>query len=151
MFPMTPLCLDLAQALDLSLKLLTQMFWNCFKKLLETSAYILSSCQRIQNRTTAEPMYNLTDHTQKVLIVCVLLQLLIYIRISDLLMLNDNIKSRVQFLVRAHTWVGSITGWGTYGRQPINVSLSHKCFSLSLSLSSISISLGEEIHIYIYI
>ena len=41
--------------------------------------------------------------------------------------------------------MGSIPDWGAYGRQTIDVSLSHPCFSLplSVSLKSISISLGE--------
>ena len=42
----------------------------------------------------------------------------------------------VWFPVRAHTEVaGSVPSWGMCGRQPINVSLSRWCFSLSLSLS----------------
>ena len=41
---------------------------------------------------------------------------------------------QVLFLVRAHTWVlGSIPSWRAYERQPIDVSLSHPCLSLSLS------------------
>ena len=45
-------------------------------------------------------------------------------------------RLQVWFLVRARTWVvGSFPSPGTRGRQPINVSLSHLCFSLSLPLS----------------
>ena len=54
--------------------------------------------------------------------------------------------------------VGSVSSQGTYGRQTIDVSLSHQCFSLSLTLSlslslspptlpflkSISMSLSED-------
>ena len=41
----------------------------------------------------------------------------------------------VQSLARAHTtFAGWISGWGMYERQLIDVSLSHKCSSLSLSL-----------------
>ena len=44
-------------------------------------------------------------------------------------------RLQVWFLVRAHTRVaGWVPGWGTYERQPVNVSLSHQCFSPSLSL-----------------
>ena len=44
-------------------------------------------------------------------------------------------RLRVQFLVRAYTWVtGSIPSRGAYGRQPIDVSLSQQCFSLLFSL-----------------
>ena len=40
----------------------------------------------------------------------------------------------VWFLVGALTWVaGSTPGQGAYGRQPIDASLSHWCFSFSLS------------------
>ena len=38
---------------------------------------------------------------------------------------------------------GSIPSWGTYGRQPIDVSLSHPCFSRSKK--SIKLSLGKDI------
>lgn len=41
---------------------------------METSAYILSSCQRTQNRTTAEPTGNPPDHMQKVLMLHILWQ-----------------------------------------------------------------------------
>ena len=41
----------------------------------------------------------------------------------------------VQFLVTAHAWVaGLIPSEGTYKRQQIDVSLSHRCFSPSFSL-----------------
>ena len=43
-------------------------------------------------------------------------------------------KVQVRFPVSAHTWVlGLIPGYGTFGRQPIDVSLSHQV-SLSPSL-----------------
>ena len=45
-------------------------------------------------------------------------------------------KSLVLFLVRARAWVaGLFPGRGAYERQPIDVSLSHWCFSPSLSPS----------------
>ena len=52
-------------------------------------------------------------------------------------------RSLVRFLVRAHVWVVVlIPSWGTYERQPIDVSLSHWCFSPSLS-SSLPLSLSK--------
>ena len=43
---------------------------------------------------------------------------------------------QVLFPVRAHAWVvGSIPGQGAYRRQPIDVSLSHRCFCIPPSLS----------------
>ena len=42
----------------------------------------------------------------------------------------------IRFLVRAHALVaGLVPSLGTYERQPIDISLSHRCFSPSLSLS----------------
>ena len=44
--------------------------------------------------------------------------------------------SPVQFLVRTQAWVaGSVPGRGQLKKQPIDVSLSHRCFSSSLSSS----------------
>ena len=44
-------------------------------------------------------------------------------------------KSWVWFLVRAHPWVmGSVPSWGTYERQPIDVSFSQQRLSPPLSL-----------------
>ena len=58
---------------------------------------------------------------------------------------------RVQFSVKAHAWgAGSVPSSGSYKRQPIHVSLSHQCFSLSLSpslplsLKLISMSSDED-------
>ena len=58
-------------------------------------------------------------------------------------------RSRVSFMVRAPTEAaGSVPGWGMHGRQLINVSLSHQCFSLFLSLplflKSVSMSSDED-------
>ena len=54
-------------------------------------------------------------------------------------------RSLVQFPVRAHAWVvGSVLGWGTYQRQPINVSLSDRCFPPSLS-TSLPLSKNKQI------
>ena len=56
-------------------------------------------------------------------------------------------RSQVQFPVRAHAWVvGSVPGQGVYGRQPVNVSLSHQCFSHSLN-PSLPLSLKSKIKI----
>ena len=39
----------------------------------------------------------------------------------------------VQFPVMVHSWItGLVPSWGAYERQPIAVSLSHRCFSPSL-------------------
>ena len=38
---------------------------------------------------------------------------------------------------------GWVPGWGAYGKQPIDISRSHQCFSLSLS-KSINIFLSED-------
>ena len=71
---------------------------------------------------------------------------------------------QVWFPVRAHTWVVvSFPSLGESGRQLINVSLLHKCFSpfLSLKESNEKISLGKDekkllasviwgIHVYVY-
>ena len=44
----------------------------------------------------------------------------------------------------SHAWVeGSVPGQGVYERQPIDVSVSHQCFSLSLS-PSLPISLKNK-------
>ena len=54
------------------------------------------------------------------------------------------VNQEVTFVVRAHTQVvGLIPGWGVYGRQPVNVSLSQWCFSLSLK-STEHISSGKN-------
>ena len=54
-------------------------------------------------------------------------------------------RSRVRFPVSARAWVaGSVPGWGTYERQPIDVSFSHRCLSLSPSLSLKSISMSSH-------
>ena len=43
--------------------------------------------------------------------------------------------SQVQFVGRARAWVaGLVPGWGAHERQPVDVSLSHQCFSPSFSL-----------------
>ena len=46
-------------------------------------------------------------------------------------------RSLVRFLIRAHAWfAGQVPGWGRMrGRQSIDVSLAHRCFSPSLSTS----------------
>ena len=45
-------------------------------------------------------------------------------------------RLRVPFPISPHTWaVGSIPSRAVYGKQLINVSLSHRCFSLYLFLS----------------
>ena len=45
-------------------------------------------------------------------------------------------RLQVQFLIRTHTQVvGLIPSQGVCGRQPIDVSFSHQCFSFSLSVS----------------
>ena len=51
---------------------------------------------------------------------------------SGLGVIPQSKRSPVQFLVRAHAWVAGSVPWK---RQPINVSLSHQCFSPSLSPS----------------
>ena len=52
----------------------------------------------------------------------------------------------VQFLVRAHASVaGSIPGWGTYGRQPIDVSFT----LMFLSLSPYSLSLPTFLFLFL--
>ena len=56
-------------------------------------------------------------------------------------------RSWVCFSVRAHTSVaGLIPSRGTYGKQSIDVSLSHQCFSLSLFLflKPINVFSGED-------
>ena len=55
-------------------------------------------------------------------------------------------RSLVQFLVRAHAWVvGSVPGQGMFERQPIDVSLSHRCFSPSLSPSlHLTLTINEQ-------
>ena len=60
-------------------------------------------------------------------------------------------RTQVPFPVRACPWVvGLVPDGGMYKRQPINISLSQWCFSLSLSpllplaLQSISMFLGED-------
>ena len=54
-------------------------------------------------------------------------------------------KSPVRLRVKAHAWVaGLVSGRGVYRRQPINLSLSHGCFSPSFSLPS-SLSKNQKI------
>ena len=54
--------------------------------------------------------------------------------LSSLGVILQSKRSPVWFPVRAHSCVLSLVpGQGTYERQPINVSLSHRCFSPSLS------------------
>ena len=49
------------------------------------------------------------------------------------------------FPVRAHTqFVGSIPSQGTYGRQPIDVSPSHQCFSLSPPTPPLSLKINKH-------
>ena len=42
--------------------------------------------------------------------------------------------------VRAHAWVvGPVLSWGMYERQPVHVSLTHQCFSLSLKINTLNL------------
>ena len=50
-------------------------------------------------------------------------------------------RSHIRLVARVHAWVaGSVPGQGACGRQLIDVTLSHQCFSPSLS-PSLSLSL----------
>ena len=75
--------------------------------------------------------------------------IIIYRRVAIKRRGGGALAQRVGCLERRHVHqnaVGSISGQGAYGRQSVDVSLSHQCFSLSLplSLKSINISLGED-------